>query len=117
MREAGAVGASVGGMGGALTTIVASACCASPALAPLIVGILGASGAAWAAGLKPYRGYILLASLFMLLFSFWTVYRPRPACPVGVVPPAPHWTARAVKVVLWIGALLWCTALVVDLGM
>lgn len=117
LREASAVGASVSGMGGALTTIVASACCASPVLAPLIVGVLGASGAAWAAGLKPYRGYILLASLFMLMFSFRTVYRPRRTCPVGVVPPKPHWSARAVKAVLWIGALLWCVALVVDLGM
>ena len=117
LREAGAVGASAGGIGGALTTIVASACCASPVLAPLFVGVLGASGAAWAAGLKPYRGYILLGSLFMLMFSFWTVYRPRPACPVGVVPPKPHWSARVVKVVLWTGASLWCAALVVDLSL
>ncbi|MGH7523018.1 MAG: mercuric transporter MerT family protein [Gemmatimonadales bacterium] len=117
LREAGAVGASVSGMGGALTTIVASACCASPALAPLFVGVLGASGAAWAAGLKPYRGYILLGSLCLLMVSFWSVYRRQPTCPVGVVPPKPHWSARAAKVVVWIGALLWCAALVVDLSM
>lgn len=115
IREAGVVGATVTGVGGALTTIAASACCVSPVIAPLIVGTIGASGAAWASGLKPYTGYILAGSFVMLAFSFWTVYRPRPACEVGQDPSQLPIAPKLVKVGLWISAVLWTASVLVHL--
>jgi mercuric ion transport protein len=107
LRGAGIIGASVTGAGGALTTIAASACCVSPVIAPLLVGTIGASGVAWASGLKPYSGAILGVSFLLLAASFWTVYRPRPACdadaPNNPLPVAPWF----VKGALWVSAVLW----------
>jgi len=42
-------GAAVAGTGAAAASVVAGACCVGPTLAPAIVGVLGAGGAAWAA--------------------------------------------------------------------
>ena len=107
LRSAGIIGASATGAGGALTTIAASACCVSPVIAPLLVGTIGASGVAWASGLKAYSGLILAGSFVLLAASFWTVYRPRPACdadgPMTPLPVAP-WV---IKGVLWVSAVLW----------
>ncbi len=43
-RDVGALGAATTGVGAAVVTLVAGACCVSPVLAPVIVGVLGASG-------------------------------------------------------------------------
>ena len=115
IREVGVVGATVTGAGGALTTIAASACCVSPVIAPLIVGTIGASGAAWASGLKPYTGIILGASFILLAASFWTVYRPRPACEVGQDPSQLPISPRLVKASLWFSAVLWMASALVHL--
>ncbi len=115
-QQAGTLGAATTGIGGALTTVVATACCASPVLAPMIVGLVGASGAAWAAGLKPYRGYMLLGSFVMIAGSLWSVYRPRPACSLPAAGFRDKWLPRITKGVVWCAALLWATALVVDLN-
>lgn len=114
-REAGVVGATVTGVGGALTTIAASACCVSPVLAPLIVGTVGASGAAWASGLKPYSGYILAGSFVLLAASFWTVYRPRASCEAGQDPSQLPIAPRLIKAGLWFGAVLWTASVLVQL--
>src|SRR5215510_12858218 len=75
-RPPGTLGAAAAGAGSALVAVLASSCCV-PILAPLIVAVLGAGGAAWA-GLKPYSPYLLGGSLLLLLYGLWTVYRPRP---------------------------------------
>ena len=87
----------------------ASACCVGPAIAPIVVAVLGASGAAWAAGLKPYSPFLLGGSLLLLLYSFWTIYRPRVACADGSCPLGPP---RAGRIVLWIAAFVWLAAAV-----
>jgi hypothetical protein len=114
-RQVAAVGAAAAGAGGALVATAASACCAGPVLAPLVVGLLGASGAAWAAGLKPYSAWILSGAAVMLAFGFFSVYRARPVCTV----PAPR--ARGgqmlVRLLLWVSAALWIAALAVNLMM
>lgn len=102
----GAVGVAAAGAGAAALATAASACCV-PVIAPLIVAVLGAGGAAWAAGLKPYGLLILAAAGLLLTFGYWLVYRPRPAalgeaCPVGR-PLAP-------RLVLWIASALWVVA-------
>ncbi|HVG07504.1 MAG TPA: mercuric transporter MerT family protein [Thermoanaerobaculia bacterium] len=110
-RPYGALGAGAAGAGSALATVLASSCCI-PVIAPLIVAVLGASGAAWAAGLKPYSPYILAGSLALLLYGLWTVYRPRPACsPVG----CPTGAGRGVKAVLWVAVALWALAALLNL--
>ena len=55
------VGAAATSAGAAAIATAASACCI-PIVAPLVVTVLGASGAAWAAGLKPYSLHFLLGS-------------------------------------------------------
>lgn len=113
-REVRALGAASTGLGASVVTIIAGTCCVSPVLAPIIVGALGASGAAWAAGLKPYSGYILIATLLLLAYGFWSVYRPRKDCVVGSsVSQSPRWMSRLSKGVLWAGAVCWLGAVIV----
>lgn len=112
--DARALGAASTGLGAAIVSIIAGTCCVSPVLAPLIVGVLGASGAAWAAGLKPYSIYILAGTLLLLVFGFWSVYRPRRNCVVdGGGSRSPLWLARLSKGVLWAGTLAWIGAVIV----
>lgn len=114
-RDAGALGAATTGVGAAVVTLVAGACCVSPVLAPLIVGVLGASGAVWAASLKPYTRWILGVAGLSLIGGFWTVYRPRPACEIGPGARRSQFLPRVAKVSLWVGAVCWAAALVLRL--
>ena len=82
-ETAGAIASASTGVAAAALTVVTAACCVSPVIAPIIVGVLGASGAVWVAGLKPYTWWILGAAFLCLAYGFWTVYRPRPSCEVG----------------------------------
>lgn len=113
-RQLGAAGAAVSGAGAALVATAAAACCTGPVLAPLIVGILGASGAAWAAGLKPYGPWLLGGSLLLLAYGFWSVYRVPKRCDA-------HGAARerlsgvAVRAVLWVASLFWIVATAANL--
>jgi hypothetical protein len=113
--DVGAVGAATTGVGAALVTLVAGACCVSPVLAPLIVGILGASGAVWVASLKPYGWWILGLAGVALAGGFWTVYRPRHACDVGNGANRGRIMPRVAKVSLWFGAVCWAAALMLRL--
>jgi MerT mercuric transport protein len=111
-RPQGTLGAAAARAGSALAAVLASSCCV-PVMAPLIVAVLGASGAAWAAGLKPYSPYLLAGSLVLLLYGLWTVYRPRPACsPVGCPTGG---AGRGVKAVLWIAVALWLLSALLNL--
>ena len=111
-RSQGTLGAAAAGAGSALAAVLASSCCV-PILAPLIVAVLGASGTAWAAGLKPYSPYLLAGSLLLLVYGLWTVYRPRPACPPGGCPTAR--AGRGVKAVLWVSLALWLLSVLLNL--
>ena len=116
-RDVRALGAGSTGLGAAIIALIAGTCCVSPVLAPLIVGVLGASGAAWAAGLEPYSVYILAATLLLLAFGFWSVYRTRNDCVVGGSNSAtPQWLSRLSKGVLWTGAACWLGAVIVQIA-
>jgi hypothetical protein len=110
-RPYGPLGAGAAGAGAALVAVFASSCCI-PVIAPLIVAVLGASGAAWAAGLKPYSPYILAGSLALLLYGMWMVYRPRPACSPESCPTG---AGRGVRTVLWVAVALWAAAALLNL--
>lgn len=112
MAESGkrwsSVGAAAGGVGGAGLSVAAAACC-TPILAPLVVSLFGVSGAIWAAGLKPYSGWIVAGSGALIAFGFWLVYRPQrsaDACELR--------RPRGVRVVLWLAAALWLLSLAVN---
>ena len=113
-RQLGAAGAAVSGAGAALVATAATACCAGPVVAPLIVAVLGASGAAWAAGLKPYSPWLLGGSFLMLAYGFWSVYRVPKTCDVPNA-ASRRWSGAAVKSVLWFAALLWLGAVAANL--
>lgn len=96
------VGSLIGSTAAALTSAAASICC----IGPLAIAILGVNGAIIAAGVKPYRFYILAVSLVLLGMAWWAVYRPlrvlRGECSVRV--------GRFTRTVLWITSALWVAA-------
>lgn len=107
MRDNRIVGSTVGAIGAVLTATVASLCC----VGPVVVSIVGVSGALLAAGLKPYRPYLMLGSLALLGLSFWLVYGPAARSLSGAA--CPTRSGRTTRVVLWIAAGAWALALMV----
>jgi hypothetical protein len=101
-------GAAVGGLAGALTATVASLCC----LGPVTFFLLGAGGAVAAAGLRPFRLPLVIASGVMLGVGYWRTYgtpRTAGACP----PQVGRWirSSLTVAIVAWIAAAtLWLAA-------
>jgi len=107
-------GAAATSAGAAVIATAASACCI-PIVAPLIVTVLGVSGAAWAAGLKPFSLYFLVGSLGLLICGFWTVCRSRPVCADGTCLTERASGGRSVRVILWFAAALWFGAAVLNI--
>ena len=105
-QQVGAIGAASVSTGAALTAGVASACCVGPAMAPILVTILGASGLAAVSGLRPYTPWLLLASGAMLGFSFWQTHR-RPACVAEGRAITLPFSFRVARFITWAAALLW----------
>jgi len=101
-----AVGSATVGVGAAFTATIASVCCTGPVIAPIVVGILGASGAAAAAGLKPYTPYLFAASALLLAIGFYSVRNAARKCAL-VGKSARRTSLRVANVVLWIGAVMW----------
>ena len=109
-RDLGAAGAATTSLGGSLASVAAGVCCV-PVVAPLIVGLLGAGGAATAAGWKPYTGVLLLVSGGLLGLSFRLVYARRSTCTVDATPPRwQRWLPWIPKALLWTGAGIWTVA-------
>ena len=96
----------LGALGAVLTSTAASICCIGPAG----IALLGVNGAIFAAGLKPYRIYLLSGSLVLIGLAFWLAYRPGTtrarACPVPI--------GRVKKTILWSSAALWVLALAIQ---
>ncbi len=96
----------VGALGAVLTSTAASICCIGPAG----IALLGVNGAIFAAGLKPYRVYLLSGSLVLIGVAFWFAYRRGTvgarACPVHI--------GRVKKVILWSSAALWVLAVAIQ---
>jgi hypothetical protein len=95
-----------GATGSALTSAAASICCIGPAG----IALLGVEGAILAAGIKPYRGYLLTGSLLLLGAAFWSVYgrtvRSRGSCPVRA--------GKVVRSILWVSLGIWVAAVVIQ---
>ena len=106
----GVAGAASTGAGAALVSVVASACCVGPVIGPLVVTVLGAGGAAWAASLKPYSGWLLAFAGVMLAAGFYGSYRGRRSCS-----GPPRRRDQLVRGVLWLSAALWLVSLTLNL--
>jgi len=104
LASAGTLTAGVTGAGAALLSALASACCA-PVLAPLLVAALGASGAVWVTGLKPYAPHLLGFAALALAFGFWTLRRERKSCPIGAAGKRSR--NRLMTTFLWLAAGVW----------
>jgi hypothetical protein len=108
-------GVATVGSGAAVTAAAASACCSGPLIAPLLVSFLGAGGAAWAAGFKPYAPYALAGSLVMLLYAFRSAYRRPDTCALDnnrdTFTGPPTW----LRILLWSGAAVWMVSLAVNI--
>ena len=111
-QTAGAIASASTGVAAAALTVVSAACCVSPVLAPIVVSVLGASGAVWAVGLKPYGWLILGTALACLAFGFWTVYRSRRSCAIDDLPRSARVIQNVTKVCLWLGAACWMAGVV-----
>ena len=97
----------LGSTAAALTSTAASICC----IGPVAIAILGVNGAIFAAGLKPYRFYLLALSALMLGFAYWAVYFRKSSrfggdCSVR--------SGRLAQVVLWVASGLWIGAVVIQ---
>jgi mercuric ion transport protein len=88
--------------GSIVSGLAASACC----LGPLVLSLLGVSGAALARRFEPLRPFLLVLTYGLLAAAFYLTYRPtRAACAPGEVCERPV-AGRAGKVAIWIGAVV-----------
>lgn len=90
---------------GGILAVLASVCC----VAPLVLVSLGLGGA-WVAGMidlfTPWRPYLMGATLLVLGFAGWRIYRPAAICgPDGAVCALPR-TRTHYKIVFWVVAAL-----------
>lgn len=87
--------------GSALSGLLASACC----IGPLVLSLLGVSGAAFAQRFEPLRPHLLVLTYGLLAAAFYLTYRPaEAACAPGEACEMPR-ASRAGRVMLWIGTL------------
>lgn len=113
--KAGTLGTSSGRSGGGalllggLAAILASTCC----LGPLVLVLLGVSGA-WIGNLtklEPYRFYFIGGAVLALFFAGRRIFRPIKPCEPGEVCAMPQ-TRRVYKILFGIVSVLVLIALV-----
>ena len=95
-----------GAVGAAATSAVAALCC----IGPLALTLLGVNGMIFAAGLKPFRFYLLGVSALMLGLAFWVIHRPLTVEGAACSPR----TARVTKVFLWGATIVWAASFVLQ---
>ena len=87
--------------GSVVSGILASACC----LGPLVLGLMGLSGAAFAQRFEPFRPYLLIVTYALLGGAFYLTYRPPSACGPGEICAIPR-ANRVGTIMLWIAAIV-----------
>ena len=89
-------------MGSVVSSAFASACC----LGPLILSLLGISGAAVAHRFEPLRPYLLVLTYALLGGAAYLTYRPaRPECGPGQACAMPR-DGRVARAMLWVTAVV-----------
>jgi mercuric ion transport protein len=88
-------------VGSLVSGVLASACC----LGPLVLGLMGISGAAFAHEFEPFRPYLLVVTYALLGAAFYLSYRPETECGPGGACAMPR--ARDLgKAILWVATVL-----------
>ncbi len=88
--------------GSIVSGILASACC----LGPLVLSLLGISGAAFAQRFEPFRTYLLVLTYGLLGGAFYLTYRPGKAdCAPGEACEMPR-ASRVGKIMLWVATVI-----------
>ena len=107
------MGSLTGAASAALGSAAASICC----IGPLAITLLGVQGAIVAAGIKPYRWYLLAGSFVLIGLAFWSVYRPSPrkvtagaSCSIGAG------GGRVSRLVLWTASGIWVAAVALNIA-
>lgn len=107
MGDASRAGHTTNGRGalwaGGLAAILASTCC----LGPLVLLLLGFSGA-WIANLtalEPYRPLFVAAAVVALFFAYGQLFRPAAACTPGEVCAVPQ-VRTTYNAMFWLVAVL-----------
>ncbi|MCH9014564.1 MAG: hypothetical protein IH877_02595 [Gemmatimonadetes bacterium] len=98
-------GSLFGSATAALTGGAASICC----IGPLALTLLGVQGAIWAAGLQPYRWYLLGTALVFLAIGFWSQYGARfrgKSCSLR--------SRRIGRITLWTSASIWMISFILQ---
>lgn len=104
-------GSVAGAIGAALTSAAAALCC----IGPLALTLLGVNGMILAAGLKPYRFYLVGGAGLLLALAFWIAYRPsRSVLAVAECPVPKPGTVRLTRVVLWLTAGIWLASFILQ---
>lgn len=89
-------------MGSVVSGILASACC----LGPLVLSMLGVSGAAFAQKFEPLRPLFLALTYGLLGGAFYLTYRPaQAACGPGEVCEMPR-ANRLGRILLWVATMV-----------
>jgi len=86
--------------GAVLAAIGASLCC----ILPVAVALFGVGSAAAAARFEPYRPYLLAVTAALLVFAFYSAYRPV-ACAPGEACAVPA-NRRRNRILLWLVAVV-----------
>ena len=87
--------------GSVVSGILASACC----IGPLVLGLMGISGAAFAHRFEPFRPYLLVVTYALLGGAFYLSYRPQAMCGPGEACEMPR-ANRFGRLMLWIAAIV-----------
>ena len=93
---------------GGVAAILTSTCC----LGPLLLVMLGFSGA-WIGKLRvmePYSPYFLAVALVAMVFAYRRIYRPQQDCKPGEVCAIPQ-VRMSYKIIFWVVAALIVVAL------
>lgn len=90
-------------IGGMLTAVGASICCAGP----LILLLLGINGS-WIANLtlfEPYKPLFIIATIGMFSWTGWKIHRPVTFCEPGTV-CADSSVQKTRKLIFWVAAVI-----------
>ena len=87
--------------GSVVGSVLASACC----IGPVVLVLLGVSGAAAALRFEPFRPYLLAVTYGLLAGGFYLTYRPAEDCAPGAACETAV-ASRAAKALLWVSAFV-----------
>ena len=97
-----------GASSAALTSAAASICCAGP----WALALLGINGVILGAAIKPYRIYLLAASVPLLAYAYWRLRASRRASVAGEA--CATQVGPVQRITLWIAIGLWLGAIVIS---